>query len=52
MLFDFTKYFSSDDSKFLGQWSEFENCYDCLTHFWQKFRENNVISKEITKELI
>ena len=23
-----------------------------LTHFWQKFRENNVFTKEITKELI
>ena len=23
-----------------------------LTHFWQKFRERNVFTKEITKELI
>ena len=23
-----------------------------LTHFWQKFRESNVFTKEITKELI
>ena len=23
-----------------------------LTHFWQKFRENNVFTKEITIELI
>ena len=23
-----------------------------LTHFWQKFRENNGFTKEITKELI
>ena len=23
-----------------------------LTHFWQKFRESNVLTKEITKELI
>ena len=40
MVVDFTK-------KLVWKLREFSP-----THFWQKFRESNVFTKEITKELI
>ena len=32
--------------------SQCGNCCDLVSHFWQKFGESNVITIEITKELI
>ena len=48
LLFEFWK---TDFTKFFENNSSHRN-FSLLTHFWQKFRETNVFTKEITLELI
>ena len=47
----FFEFWKTDFTKFFENNSSHRN-FSLLTHFWEKFRETNVFTKEITLELI